>query len=581
MRPGRNLSVSLLWLLNAVAAAGGEATSRFSRLEPDRDFEGSSAARPKLEDASGSRKNVLHIISDDMRADFAALDGRAHTPYIDELMTYGLYFQNAYAQIPQCGPSRTSFLTSRRPKDTGALTNENANPLYESFISLPQQFKRHGYNVLSLGKTFHWGGGCEHADTWMSNFSGYPCLRETAIQSCGTSTCTAIDAAGVSYNTSCGTEDSGVCEVGSPCEESLPANTLTVPHQTAKNQSCTHVLHDYTLANDATRYMKHLASERRSSGKPWYLMVGFRKPHAPFQASTSCFEKHDNDSVALAEHRGLPTRSNLIAWPMAQLELVESGELVIAATAKGSSDGHPQISEEVQQDTRRGYYASLCTVDSNIGLVLKQLRKQDSTGSNTIVIMQSDHGYHLGEHGVWGKNSLFEHALRTPLIIYAPQYSSSHGKKTQAIAELIDIAPTVAALAGISAHTDWVGVDLTPVFIDQQKRPRTYAFSQETGCQTWQGYGAGYPRGECTDEDSFDVAGYSVRTAEWRYTRWMKGWGRGGAYWDGEAFEELYQYESSSHSFDQGEVRNVALNYSSIVESLYSVLKANKDKFHN
>ena len=286
-------------------------------------------------------------------------------------------------------------------------------------------------------------------------------------------------------------------------------------------------LPDGRMAEHAVERLQELAKE----GKPFFLAVGFLKPHLPFIAPKNYFDLYDAAEVKLADNPYHPKGSN-------QYTLTSSGEL-------RSYDGMPKqgpVSDEDARKLRHAYYACVSYLDANVGLVVNELDRQ-GLRDNTVIVLWGDHGWKLGEHGEWCKHSNVENDTRVPLLIDAPGMPSNQA--TSSLAEFVDIYPTLCDLAGLALPKHLEGTSLVPVLKDPDAQVKTAAFSQ-------------YPRGR--------VMGYSIRTPRHRLTRWTSR----------DNPDTVLALELYDHQTDPGENTNIASDPANarLVEELTAELKA-------
>jgi iduronate 2-sulfatase len=382
--------------------------------------------------AENKRMNVLFIISDDLTATALSCYGNSicKTPNIDRLAACGTRFTRAYCNATYCGPSRASFLSGYYPHATGVFGYTSPRPVIGNRATWPQHFKNAGYYTARVGKIYHMGvpGGIEQggdgADdpaSWTERFNSpgpewkAPGTGETLE----------------------GNPDGKKPVVG--------GNTFVVVE--ADGDDLVHA--DGKTAVKAVELIEQHAKE------PFFLAVGFVRPHVPFVAPRKYFEP-----------------------------FLPYDKLPLPPKVPGDWDDIPKAginyktSVNMKMDIRRqkkavgGYYAAVAYMDAQVGKVLDALEKSGQA-DNTIVIFTSDHGYHLGEHDFWAKVSLREESAKVPLIVRVP------GKKPavcDSLVELIDLYPTLANLCGLEAQSRLQGRDLSRVFDDPQHKVRDTAF---------------------------------------------------------------------------------------------------------
>jgi iduronate 2-sulfatase len=350
--------------------------------------------------------NILFIMVDDLRPQFAAY-GRTGmvTPALDRLAAEGVVFKRAFVNVPVCGASRASLMTGLRPTSTRfvnflARADEDA----PGISTLPAHLKAAGYTTLSLGKVLH--VEADSAAAW-SRPPWRP-DQDEAVRA-ATSPRNYLDPINIEADRD---EDS---------ERGPPFERLDVPDNG---------YFDGMIAEQAIREL-HTLSE---SNTPFFLAVGFLKPHLPFNAPAEYWDLYDPAAISIAAFDQMPSGAPKEAqhnW----------GELRNYGTIPEAPE---PVSTEMARKLRHGYYAATSYVDSQIGKVLQALDDLDLTG-NTIVVLMGDHGWSLGEHGLWCKHSPFDVATHTPLIIRAPGIAPG---ETNGLVEFIDIYPTLLAMTG-------------------------------------------------------------------------------------------------------------------------------------
>jgi len=487
---------------------------------------------------NAAKPNVLYIIADDMRADigpYHLAGAPAVTPNLDKLSESSLIFQRAYCQISVCAPSRMSFMHSRRPDTTQIWNFIDVVP--NNTISTPRHFRDNGYLVLGLGKGFHQGNasasslGCWNgANVWSPN-ADFPCYPYT----------------------------------GGSC----PHGGEGGGHCVQKDSS----IYDSHLATETVKYLKFAAENAKSTGQPFFVLSGYRKPHAPWQAPQRCYDMYNQSKIAVAKYKTISTGAPLVAWSNQLSVQLENG------TGFRYDPTHA-VPDWVAQDQRHAYYACISYVDEHVGMLMDTLT-QSGVKDNTIVVFHADHGYALGEHGEWEKKSNWDLVVRVPLMVSVP-WKLSKPAHTMAITELVDVGPTLAALALLPAMPGADGQDLSELFDNPKLTNLTqYAFHQYPACgqpKSWN-----HTREGCnnTPKNQFWAMGYSVRSNEWRYTRWLL-WDAASlsAQWDNDDFtEELYDHHGDdSTSMDNYENENLADAQPKVTQQLFTVLRQFFDK---
>lgn len=524
MLPAPAALTLLLWLLSAVAAT---IPTSVRVRRPEHERHGSRAKK--------TRRNVLFIMSDDLRPELSCYaQPRAHTPHIAELAQRALRFDRAYTQMAVCAPARQAILTGRRP-DTSGVWNfidwfRNVSKGAESWQTIPEYFRSHGYTALGLGKTFH---GCSDEITMAPS-------NRTLIE--------------LGF---CDTDRSWSTEV----LPYLPFKLEYCPGEVLANRSKSFCrVDDETKIFDSNLTAAAVSAIERAAGldRPWFVAVGYKKPHAPWGIPSRFFDQWDASKLPIAAHPVASTGVPSVALIENFLVKLENG------TAYPWQPRAP-LPVEIAQMLRQAYYAAVSFVDEQVGKLLAHV---DALGlrQSTVVVFVADHGYHLGEHGEWEKKTNFELTTRVPLLIAAPDYTGSHGKSTTALLDLVDLYPTITDLAGLPPPSSepWLDSDsvsqirLFNSAVDDG--PRRYSFSQYPRCGD---AGSKIEQGSCNmvDKRDFKYMGFTVRSARWRYTAWMVwnqttlavDWQNGPPY-----AEELYDHAGDDGtSFDRSETRNM------------------------
>ena len=428
--------------------------------------------------ADARRPNVLFLVSDDLNNVLGCYgDPQIDTPNLDALAARGVRFDRAYCTFPLCGPSRNCFLTGLYPNSTGILGN---GQVFRQTIpkqqSLPQIFRNSGYFAARIGKLFHYNvpssvgtNGHDDPASWEleMNPAGVDRLQEES-------------------------------QIFSLIPNQFGA---TLSWHASPKPDAFHT--DALMADDAEWVLERCAKRK---DRPFFLGVGFFRPHTPYVAPKPYFDLYKQDQM----HVVLQVKEDLVDIPAASL-----------ASGKKEQD---QMSDEQRRQARQAYYASISFMDAQVGRIVGTLDRL-GLADNTIIVFTSDHGYHLGEHGLWQKMSLFEESARVPLLIVAPGITAK-GKVATSPVSHVDIFPTLAELCGVKPPDNLQGQNLVPLLKDCSLTGRGWAITQVTR-------GNGQNR----------FFGYSLRTPRFRYTEWD----------EGKQGRELYD-----HDVDARELTNLA-----------------------
>jgi arylsulfatase A-like enzyme len=453
---------------------------------------------------SAERPNVLFLISDDLNTFLGCYGDRlARTPHLDRLAARGVRFERAYCQFPLCGPSRNSMLTGLYPNSTGIVRNAQIfRQTIPSQLSLPQAFRLEGYLAARIGKLYHYNvprsvGTDGHDD---------PASWELQLNPVG------VDRL----------EEEPHIFTLTPGQFGGTLSWYASPKSDAYHT-------DGMMAAEAEWVLERCA---RQPDRPFFLAVGFFRPHTPYVAPEDPYFGY---------------------YPEADMPLVQGVEedqadLPAAALASYKRE-QDQLTDALRRQCIQAYYASISFLDAQVGRVLDTLDRL-GLAENTVIVFTSDHGYHMGEHGLWQKMSLFEESARVPLLIVAPAVSSP-GSVAETPVGLIDLYPTLAQLCGVPAPENLQGQSLVPMLEDPAAPGRGWVLSQVT-------------RGGGGQAKARSYFGYSLRTARWRYTEWDAG----------SEGRELYD-----HDRDPRELNNLAIDpsHAAIVEDLSAQLRAAVD----
>ena len=445
---------------------------------------GSLAALSRAADAPARKPNVLFIIADDLNNCVGAYGHPlVKTPNIDRLAARGVRFDRAYCQFPLCGPSRNSFLTGLYPNSTGILANAQIfRQTIPSAISLPQAFRLDGYLAVRIGKLYHYNvpnsigtNGHDDPGSWEMEINPAGCDR---LQE-------------------------------EPDIFSLTPGQFggTLSWLASKNPDAKHT--DGMEAADAEWVLERCAKQK---DRPFFLAVGFFRPHTPYVSPASYFEKYPEEKMPVVQG------------------VAEDQKDIPPAALMSHKKEQDKLTDDLRRQAVQAYFAAISFMDAQAGKVLDALDRL-GLSDNTIVVFTSDHGYHLGEHGLWQKMSLFENSCRVPMIVYDPR-AKGNGKVCARTVELVDLHSTLADLAGLPVPDGkdakvpkLDGKSVKPLLDDPGAKWDKPALTQVT-------------RGGA--KDAFQ--GYSVRNERYRYTEWDGG--KRGA--------QLFDYDT-----DPGELKNL------------------------
>lgn len=431
---------------------------------------------------SNDKPNVLLIISDDLNT-YVGCYGHslAMTPNIDRLADRGVLFERAYCQFPVCNASRASFMTGLRPDRIQVYENStHFRKTVPNVVTLPQLFRVNGYFTARVGKIYHYGvpsqigtDGKDDPVSWDEKIN--PRGRDKDEESKVFSLVPGSFGGTLSWMSSDGTDEEQTDGIG---------------------------------ATEAIRLLEQHKAD------PFFLAVGFYRPHTPYVAPHRYFGMYP---LAQMTPPRMPAGDRDDMSPLAFFYKQEQDEM----------------GDRLRCEARQAYLASVSFMDAQVGRVLDAL-SETGLAENTIVLFTSDHGYHMGEHGYWQKESLYEESARVPLIVAAPGMKTA-GRTSKALCEMVDIYPTLADLCGLTPPADLDGQSLVPQLRDPTAPGKRFAVTQAVRYKN-RLVGTGQKM-KC------DTHGYSIRTDRYRYIQWDQG--RQG--------EELYD-----HHDDPGEFKNVA-----------------------
>ena len=454
--------------------------------------------------------NVLLLLVDDLKPALGCYgDAHAKTPNLDRLAARGMRFDLAYCNQAVCAPSRFTLMLGSHSTSTGLYgLGSRLREKWPEAVTLPQHFAKHGgYHTESIGKVFHIGHG---NDGDPASFS-VPHFKDKVIE----------------YLDPASTKGGQLTR-----EEALFTNQKldqirSLPRGAAFESPVAKDA-DYADGRVALETMKRL----QNAQKPFFIAAGFVRPHLPFCAPKKYWDMHDPDKLPMPAFEKMPAGSPKVAHK-------RGGE--IAAYDPVPASDEAEFSPALKRQLIHGYYAAASYVDAQIGKVLDELDRS-SLAQNTIIVLWGDHGFHLGDLGIWTKHTNYEQANHIPLIIVAPGVTQP-GSSTKQLTETVDLFPTLAELAGLPKPTGpqrMDGVSLVPVLKDPAARVRDHAYH----C---------FPKRQM---------GRAIRTERYRLVEWKQP----GASTDCAELE-LYDYEK-----DPLETKNLAAEQPETVQELRAIL---------
>jgi len=436
--------------------------------------------------------NVLFICVDDLKPWLGCYGNKfIKTPQIDKLAASGQLFMRHYVQAATCGASRQSMLTGRLPRTPFDTRNEAARimntPEGKKLIPMPLLFKKNNYTTITIGKVSH-APGHDFRGSW----SRVHVFKDDF-------------------------------ESGSDKIILARPTAMVVPKDDSE-------MHDGKVALAAIAELQKL----KKSDKNFFLAIGFRRPHLPFYAPQKYWDLYDPKEIGLANYRETPKNADR------KISLHESFEM------RGQ---YKQIEGEGTDKEsymlRHGYAACVSLIDAQVGKVLAELDRLDLR-KNTLIILWSDHGWHLGDHGTWGKHTVYEHSLRSPLIISGKGITPGGVQKT--IVDSIDIYPTLTELCGLGRLKQMDGESLVPLM---------------KGGTLKNDFAIGFLPDICRGKHKPN--GYSMRTDRYRIVIWKD-----------KSTEEWIDYvELYDHQKDPDETNNIAANKPELVQNLKNKLITN------
>lgn len=444
---------------------------------------------------NAAQPNVLFIAVDDLACTLGCYgDSLAKTPNLDRLAASGVCFLNAYNQLPLCNPTRASVMTGRRPDEIGVYDlDRHFRDQLPDVVTLPQVFQKTNYLAARVGKIYHYN---VPASIGTDGFDDPPSWSKT------------VNPKGRDK-----TEESLIFNA-EPHRKISGALSWLAADGRDEEQT------DGMIATEAIKLMQ------ANRDRPFFLGVGFFRPHTPYVAPKKYFDMYPLETISL---------------PYAPPG--DRDDIPTAAFAHNCPIPHYNLDPLTLRMATQAYYACVSFIDAQVGRLIDSL-DQLNLAEDTIVVFWSDHGYHLGEHnGIWQKRTLFEQSAKSPMIIRVPG-AAGNGTACRRIVEFVDLYPTILAAAGLEGPGDLSGRDLAPLLADP--------------LSPWNGEAITQVLRPADDRLETQVMGCSIRTDRYRYTEWAEG--RSGV--------ELYD-----HHADPLEFNNLAINPDARLQSVIHDLR--------
>ena len=460
-----------------------------------------SLPRSKIttEDRQSSLKNVLFIAIDDLRTELGTYGHKiVKSPNIDALAARSIVFERAYCQVAVCSPSRASLLTGRRP-DTNhvwRIANDEYWRNYTNATSIPQYFKENGYVSIGMGKIFHPGapsGNDDIAYSWSLPYFHSPIP---------------VDRNGKSWTSFEGYKD-----------DQLP---------------------DGQIANHAVDMLQEIKKNRTNLGDnlPFFLAVGFHKPHLPFHAPSKYYDMYPPaEQIDPPKNPDVPTDFPPVARGLGELSHYNDMKPFFPNMTACQTDVQAslygkgcRVSEEYSRILRRAYYACISYTDAQVGRIISEMEAL-GFADETVIVLWADHGWQLGEHNHWTKHTNFEDATHVPFMIRVPGVTDK-GIRTSALVELIDIFPSITELAGLQVPPMCPegenkllacveGTSVTPLLKNPDLPWKKAAFSQYSRPSAGMTVIPNEPP-YSKSEHGEDVMGYSLRVDQYHFIEWYR-----------------------------------------------------------
>jgi len=476
-----------------------------------------------------NKPNILFIAVDDLKPILGCYGNTlVKTPNIDRLAKIATVFNSNYCQQAVCGPTRASIMTGKRPDYTEIwnLTTQmrDVNP---DILTLPQYLISQGYTTSGIGKIYHPSSAIDGVDpvSWSipylkSEEKDFPAnLGEPANGQYQLAATKALMTPEM------------IKERKQRNKELAQENDENPKSIKGPSTECIDVP-DYAY-NDGVNALiaqKQIITLSKQK-KPFFMAVGFSKPHLPFVAPKKYWDMYQRDEMPISPFQEHAKNSPLIAYH-------QSGELrnypdITEFTTLLADSLRIGLKLEKQKELVHGYYAAVSYMDAQVGILLNTLESL-GTLDNTIIVLWGDHGWHLGDHDLWHKHTVFEQATKAPLIIAAPGIK---GGKTNSQSEFVDVFPTICNLAGLPIPNQLDGKSLKPLMLNNKASVKEYSISQyPRKLKKEEAASLGYKKG--------NLMGYTLRTGRYRYTIWMNDFTSKQVFEPSKVYAtELYDYE--------------------------------------
>ena len=465
---------------------------------------------------AAEKPNVLMILVDDLKPALGCYgDGVAKTPSLDALAAQGMRFDLAYCNQAVCAPSRFTLMLGSHSTSTGLYgLGSQLREIVPDAVTLPQYFARYGYHTQSLGKVFHIGHG-NHGDP--ASFME-PHFHEKVIE----------------YVDPASTDGGKLTREEAYFTNQKLGQIKSLPRGAAFESPDVddEAYADGRVAEETIKRLRAAKERRERDGTPFFIAAGFARPHLPFSAPKKYWDLYDPQMLPMPKFEDLPSGAPAVAGK-------RGGEITNYKPVPEKGD----LDDALKRKLIHGYYASASFVDAQIGKVVAELGRL-GLAKNTIVVLWGDHGFHLGDLGIWTKHTNYEQANRIPILIVAPGVARP-GSSTKQLAESVDIYPTLVELAGLPAPDvpqPLDGISLVPVLKAPEARVRDHAYHA-------------YPK---------RVLGRAIRTERYRLVEWKR---------PGDS-EDVAEYELYDYEEDPLETKNLASSQPRVVAELKAKLAA-------